>query len=123
MFNFKIVIIAFFITFSTFSLAAVPDGKYVSLEFDKCGLTINIQGGNYSINIGSQSKSGILSSYKSSDGKEIITFSNMNPDQGERKVSAGYEDGELVFQNYGNAMNYYVLFQDCNVKHIFLRRK
>ncbi len=123
MFDCKIAFLLFSLMFSTYSWATVPDGKYVSLDFTKCGLTVNVQGNNYSINIGSQSESGILILYKSGDDKEIITFSNMVPDQGERKVSAEYEDGELLFQNYGNSMNYYVLFQDCDVKYIFLRRK
>ncbi len=123
MFDFKIVFLVFSLMFSTYSWATVPDGKYISLEFNKCGLTVNIQGDKYSTNIGNQNESGMLTSYKSGDDKEIITFSNMVPDQGERKVSAEYEDGELVFQNYGNSMNYYVLFQDCDVKYIYLRRK
>lgn len=123
MFDCKIAFLLFPLIFSTYSWATVPDGKYISLEFNKCGLTVNIQGDSYSIDIVSQSKSGMLSSYKSGDDKEIITFSNMLPDQGERKVSAGYEDGELVFQNYGNSMKYYVLFQGCDVKYIYLRKK
>ena len=33
------------------------------------------------------------------------------------------ETGALYMQNYGNAMNYYVIFSECDVKHILWEKK
>lgn len=35
-------------------------------------------------------------------------------------IEAGFSDNELVFQNYGNSMNSYTVFEQCNQKYIRL---
>ncbi|MHC6527165.1 hypothetical protein [Vibrio proteolyticus] len=39
-----------------------------------------------------------------------------------RDISAQIEDGQLLFQNYGNSMNPYTLFSECKGKYLILNK-
>lgn len=37
-------------------------------------------------------------------------------------IMAGLRDHQIIFQNYGNAENYFVILKECDVKYVFLEK-
>ncbi|WP_084016958.1 hypothetical protein [Moheibacter sediminis] len=38
------------------------------------------------------------------------------------EIMAGLRDNQIIFQNYGNAENYYVILKECDVKFIYFEK-
>lgn len=38
------------------------------------------------------------------------------------EIMAGLRDNEIIFQNYGNAENHYMILEECDVKYIFFEK-
>jgi len=77
---------------------------------EPCNISIEIAK-NYKIVENNQTKSqGYISSIKSNgEGGFYIKF---------KKIDGVYENGSIVIQNYGNSMNEYNHFEDCDSKYL-----
>jgi hypothetical protein len=62
-------------------------------------------------------------SIENSDGEVYFTFDSEIGDNKAGSISAKYENNTLIIQNYGNAMNEYHFFKQCDLKYIELTKQ
>ena len=113
----KIVIFYFMILAFTMQNAYAKDINLAGFYKNQpCNISIEIKNANktkylYKIVDNNQTKSqGYISSIKSNgEGGFYIKF---------KKFDGVYENGSIVIQNYGNSMNKYNHFEDCDSKYL-----
>ncbi|UKJ08328.1 hypothetical protein [Solitalea lacus] len=120
-------------------------GSYQNTEDPKCKFILSIyqQVGRFFYRLQTSEKdlTGKLTFYRSlEEGRVYLTLTGIEwaeyegalDEDGEPKVKnlklpIGIEgllsENEIVFQNYGNSMNYYVKFSDCGAKFIHLTKQ
>lgn len=57
-----------------------------------------------------------------SENKGLIDPEGNTPEENlpiPTEIMAGLRDNQIIFQNYGNAENYYVILKECDVKYVF----
>jgi hypothetical protein len=123
------------------------EGLYEQMSDDEssesCNLAVKIEklkgGFYYTLSLQDSvinGKVSVLKSEEGSDFKYMVTLEGIKWASYEGDVSdedkphpqlkipvgieAGFSDNELVFQNYGNSMNSYTVFEQCNQKYIRL---
>ena len=110
----RFLVILLFITCSTYAKDINLTGIYKN---EPCNISIEIAKNTnkakyfYKIVDNNQTKSqGYISSIKS-NGEDgfYIKF---------KKINGMYENGSIVIQNYGNSMNEYIYFEDCDSKYL-----
>ena len=104
-----------------------PDysGMYRIADKKSCGLTIDIrkhdQYYSYSIRGAGVKSSGRLAVEK--DGEQVyLTFTGTLRSGDRSPVTGTYSGNAITIQNYGNSMNEYVCFTQCDGKYLRLRR-
>ena len=113
----KIVIFYFMILAFTMQNAYAKDINLAGFyKNEPCNISIEIKNANktkylYKIVDNNQTKSqGHISSIKSNgEGGFYIKF---------KKIGGVYENGSIIIQNYGNSMNEYNHFEDCDSKYL-----
>ncbi|TYZ06888.1 hypothetical protein FY528_16580 [Hymenobacter lutimineralis] len=100
-------------------------GVYAVSDTAICPLFITItrQGNAYlfSCTNGRTTKGNVQIS-READGM-YFTFVGLKGEDLEEDISASWEDGTLRIQNYGNSMNEYTRFGNCDAKYLELRRQ
>ena len=113
----KIVIFYFMLLIFTIHNACAKDINLTGIyKTEPCNISIEIANANktgyfYRIVDNNQTKSeGYISNIKSNgEGEFYVKFKNFQ---------AAYENDTLVIQNYGNSMNQYIHFEDCDSKYL-----
>ena len=114
----KIVIFYFMVLAFTTHNACAKDINLTGIyKNEPCNISIEIEKNTnkakyfYKIVENNQTKSqGYISSIKSNgEGGFHIKF---------KKIGGVYENGSIVIQNYGNSMNEYNHFEDCDSKYL-----
>lgn len=62
---------------------------------------------------------------KWSENKGFIDPEGIKPEEElplPTEIMAGLRDNQIIFQNYGNAENYFVILKECDVKYIFFEK-
>lgn len=114
------------------------EGRYIykNPSEDKCVLELNITKKNleyfYNFKINGKPNTGKLYIYRDSDEQNIyLNFSKLkvyttdyiNDKEKENwYVEALFDGDKIVIQNYGNAMNPYLVIPDCTKKYLYLKR-
>lgn len=60
-----------------------------------------------------------------SENKGLIDPEGITPEENlpiPTEIMAGLRDNQIIFQNYGNAENYFVILKECDVKYIFFEK-
>ncbi|MBW1297007.1 hypothetical protein [Aquimarina litoralis] len=90
--------------------------KTYSLETkSSCGLEIKLEGDQYYLKTNKREHAG---TFVIKDG--YITFKELFADNPKREVQGSYSENEIVIQNYGNAMNEFTVFEECDLKYLRL---
>jgi len=103
-----------------------PDysGIYKASDGNTCGITITVtktnDGFNYNLKTPSVDFNGKLN-VNDQAGTLYFNFEGKIDDNTDG-FSGQYNEGKLTFENYGNAMNQYQLFDDCDSKYIEFSR-
>ncbi len=96
-------------------------GTYVLKSQDNCDLKISLEKDYYKITtIEKKSEGEFILVLNGNDS--ILRFKNYLVND-TIALQAYYEKQTLTIQNYGNAMNDYIFFNECNSKYIKLVRK
>ena len=53
---------------------------------------------------------------------DYLVFKGLKGDKGKSDLEMTYENGQLIFQNYGNSMNDFVYFKECDAKYVTLNK-
>ncbi|QIX62328.1 hypothetical protein HER32_14530 [Hymenobacter sp. BT18] len=104
-----------------------PDytGTYAVLDTAICPLSITItrHGSTYSFSCtNGLTTSGRVEISQEADGT-YFTFIGLKGQEPAEDISAAWEDNTLRIQNYGNSMNDYTRFGNCDAKYLDLRRQ
>jgi hypothetical protein len=107
------------------TVTAVADysGIYEITDPSVCSLTITISKNNmgyvYTLNAAGVRSTGKLKVEK--EGEEIYLDFTATLRSGDKtSVTGMYSDNSIMIQNYGNAMNPYTCFKECDVKYLQL---
>ena len=96
-------------------------GQYISE--DACDIKISIdiidKEYTYKISYDSTNNSGKIK-IDSLTGDTYLEFKNLKSVSQDNPISALYENNSLIIQNYGNALNNYTHFKNCDLKYIRL---
>lgn len=60
-----------------------------------------------------------------SENKGLIDPEGNTPDENlpiPTEIMAGLRDNQIIFQNYGNAENYFIILKECDVKYVFFEK-
>lgn len=100
-------------------------GTYKTDDEKSCSmvLTITLQtnGLHYKIKTRSRNKEGRIKITKI--GEEVyVNFVGLRGEKLKDEIEGVYEDHKITIQNYGNAMNRYTNFSECDLKYIVLEK-
>ena len=99
-------------------------GAYNSND-SKCGmdLTITLKEGSYlyRIKTGKKKQSGKME-ITQTDGGTYLTFKGLLGARPKTEIQGLYSDNKITIQNYGNSMNEYLRFKECDLKYIELTK-
>lgn len=98
-------------------------GTYEITDPSVCKLTITISKNNsgyvYTLNAAGVKSAGKLEVEK--EGKEVyLNFTATLRSGDKTSVTGMYTDNAIMIQNYGNAMNPYTCFKECDVRYLQL---
>ncbi|WP_299315550.1 hypothetical protein [uncultured Aquimarina sp.] len=97
------------------------NGIYQSKN-DDCFMMVNISGSTYEIRTQHQDKRGTIE-IKKEDKSIFFHFINLyNKKYLDKNVKAEFINNTIVIQNYGNDLNRYVRFDECDSKYIELKK-
>lgn len=97
------------------------DGEYKS-ENPDCFISIKISGLGYTLQNGDYQVKDTLE-INSNDKSVLLRFKNVHKDYVKKDLTAELIDDYIVIQNYGNSLNNYIVFNECEEKYIELKRK
>ncbi len=101
-------------------------GVYNGIAENNCNLTIIIKkensGFSYIISGDNIYNTGKITVEKE-DGKNYLVFSGKIGDNQSNSLRSLHEKNTLSIQNYGNSMNEYVFFKDCNAKYLTFNKE
>ncbi|WP_299221817.1 hypothetical protein [uncultured Aquimarina sp.] len=94
--------------------------KTYTLETESpCKLTVVLEDNRYYLKTNKREHSG---TFLVKDGS--ITFEGLLTDEPKVEVQGAYYENEIVIQNYGNSMNPFIVFGECDdQKYLHLRKK
>ncbi|KZS38916.1 hypothetical protein AWE51_15150 [Aquimarina aggregata] len=98
------------------------DGFYQLKEKDNCGLSITIEGVKYKFKTIDREQTGTIEIIK--EKKEVfLKFNGLFGDDPKEIIIAKYrEDNSFIIQNYGNSMNPYTRFSECESKFLLIEK-
>ncbi|MET4107944.1 hypothetical protein [Hymenobacter sp. UYP22] len=97
-------------------------GTYAVQDTAVCSLSISVaQLGNY-YTYTCQGIRGQVEVTKD-EAETYFTFIGLKGQEPEEDISASWQDSVLLIQNYGNSMNEYTRFGDCDAKYLELHRQ
>ncbi|WP_159092368.1 hypothetical protein [Aquimarina sp. Aq107] len=96
------------------------DGKY-QYKKDDCLLTINISNLVYEIKTQNLQHTGELE-IEYHDKSILFQFKELYGEYPKRIITAEFINDTIVILNYGNAMNEFVRFSECDTKYIELKK-
>ena len=102
-------------------------GTYkTSDETSNCSIVLTVtslkDGLHYAIKTNTREQGGRLEVTKS-DSDVYLNFVGLLGSAPKEEVSGQYIDNKIVIQNYGNSMNQYILFSECDMKYIELLKQ
>lgn len=99
-------------------------GAYKSND-NKCrlDLTVTLKDGSYlyRFSTAKRKQNGKLE-ISQTDGGTYLTFKGLFGARPKTEIQGLYSDGKIVIQNYGNSMNDYLRFKECDLKFIELEK-
>lgn len=99
-------------------------GAYKSND-SKCGLevTITLKDGSYfyGFKTGKRKQNGKLE-ISQTDGGTYLSFKGLLGARPKTEIQGLYSDNKITIQNYGNSMNEYLRFRECDLKYIELAK-
>lgn len=86
-------------------------------------LTITLRDGNYlyGLKTNKRKQNGKLE-ISQTDGGTYLTFKGLLGARPKTEIQGLYSDGKITIQNYGNSMNEYLRFKECDLKYIELTK-
>ncbi|MCA8832690.1 hypothetical protein [Hymenobacter pini] len=100
-------------------------GTYTVRDSTDCSLSITItrQGPGYAFSCSNgRTVQGTVEISEEADGT-YFTFVGLKGDDPEEDIPALWQDSVLLIQNYGNSMNEYTRFSNCEAKYLELYRR
>jgi hypothetical protein len=100
-------------------------GSYKTIDQESCPIVLSIFSQkdelHYKITTSSRELVGQLVIIKQ-DNEVSLRFVDLLGDNPKDEVSGLFNNDTIVIQNYGNAMNQYIVFSECGTKYIELVR-